>query len=92
MVEGLSFIPIILLIVSVVCLYFMFRSCRVFNLRNSILDKANPEKDNFWGIMDVHDIYSYDEMMFSFRSIKSFREELFHKIKLTQFKGDAKNG
>ncbi len=61
-------ILIITLIVLVLNFYFAFRNDKVLALRTELIDK---------GYFHLHSKYSYNQMLYTFRPLKSFRKELF---------------
>ncbi len=67
------FINIILLIM---CLYFLYRTTRVYSLRQEILDRVDTGSERYWDMIRVYERYSYMEMLFSLRTIGSFRREI----------------
>lgn len=71
---------IILILAIIISLYIMNRNWRVFLLRGFLLDKAHYYKSNFRLIMNIYERYSYYDMIYSFRSMKSFKKEFFDEI------------
>ena len=75
-------IPItILLLLLVLSINMIIKNERVYALRSEILTHALPEKNYFIKIIQVHDKYSYNQMLFSLRRISSFRTELIEEVR-----------
>ncbi|KKK91951.1 hypothetical protein LCGC14_2707820 [marine sediment metagenome] len=87
MITEIFFILMLLLLLGI--FHFMIRNHRVYLLRTKILWMANPGADNFFEFMDIHDKYTYNEMMLSLRSINSFKRELLTLVKSANDSGGA---
>lgn len=75
---------VIALIGMVISVYMMIRNEKVYKLRMMVLNEAsqNIGMDNKWyAFHSLLDRYSYYEMMWSLRSIKSLRREFLTEIK-----------
>lgn len=84
----------ILIAIIIVCfiglnfsLYFLLRNKRVYRLLQDILNEARKDCSITIKVIKVCRKYSYSEILYSFRTIRSFRKELFNDI--NKIKHDA---
>lgn len=68
---------------------FMIKNDMVYNLRMKLLREAIPGEDSCLDVFKILDRYTYSEMLYTFRSLKSFEKELLYDIRF--MKGDVTN-
>ena len=67
----------------------LIRNQGVYKLRKELIARCDPRKTGNWGkCIQVYRLYSYNEMMYSFRPISSFRKELFDELAKIKTKGN----
>lgn len=70
-------------ILLIYVLYLMFRNNQVYSLRKGFLNsivKSIGNTNDFVLLMKIYERYSYKQMLYSLRPIKSFAKELFGEM------------
>lgn len=62
------FISVPMIIGIIVCFYLLLRNGKVYDFRTKIIESANLA--NYREVKKLHDKYSYEKMLFSFKPLK----------------------